>query len=980
MYRLTISLGLLTVVCWLGWAAPEEKQRGPRSPAEEKAAIQLDPGLKLELVATEPQVESPVALAFDEAGRLFVAEMLDYPNGPPKGQPPESRIKLLEDADGDGVYEKATIFAEQVSFANGLMPWQGGLIVTAAPHILFLKDTDGDGKADRRHILFTGFAEENPQLRVNHPMLGLDNWIYVSNGLRGGSIKKGSGEGQPAISISGMDFRFDPIGGRYEAISGPGQFGHCFDDWGRRFVCDNRHHLRHVVLPNHALKRNAFLAVPGVLEDTTQLGTDKQGGGAPVYPLSKNWTTSNLHAGQFTAACGVFVYRGDLLPESYRGAAFTCDPTGNLIHQEVLKPHGATFRSKPPRDKVEFFATPDDWCRPVYLELGPDGALYVADMYRAVIEHPQFMPQELKNRPDLLLGKDKGRIWRIVPDKYTPKAMRPGLDKAATEKLVELLGHPNAWWRTTAQRLIWERQDKEAIPPLKQALAAQAPLARVHAGWLLAGFNALDDGALTTLLDDKDPRVRENAVCIAADSREAKPRLPDRLIALADDSDAQVRFQVALALGGWNDERVVPALAKIALADAADPWARRAVASSVPERAGALLARLLEEKKQPAGYNALVEELSALVGARRDPQEVAGVLAALQKLPGDQLGRQLAILVGIADGMGRRGTQLTAFLDKLPAKDRPLAEGVKKLFKETAQVAGDSKKPPGERLAALNLLAHAAWDVASPVLTKLVQEEPLQDIRLAAVAALAAQPDAKVSELLMDDWRSYTPALRRGVTEAMMRTPARIEYFLKQIEAGSVKPGDLDPLRMRQLVNHRDTKIRELAGKLLKQSLPADRKKVLEEYQAALKMKGDAARGKQVFQKNCAACHKIADVGVNVAPDISDTRTKTYEMLLVDVLSPNQAIDNNFVNYLVTTKNGKVLTGIITAETAASITLVRAENQRDVVLRQDIDEIVSSGASLMPEGLEKNITVADMADLLSFLKNWRYLDGAVPMK
>jgi putative heme-binding domain-containing protein len=231
----------------------------------------------------------------------------------------------------------------------------------------------------------------------------------------------------------------------------------------------------------------------------------------------------------------------------------------------------------------------------------------------------------------------------------------------------------------------------------------------------------------------------------------------------------------------------------------------------------------------------------------------------------------------------------------------------------------------------------------------------------------------------MKSWASYTPAVRREVTEALLRQPDRIRFFLDEVEAGRVRPGDLDALRTRQLVNHRLPEIRERARKLLQENLPAERKEVLEKYRAALALRGDAHRGKAVFQKNCATCHRVAGIGVDVGPDIGDTRTKTPEMLLVDILNPNQAIDSNFINYQVVTKSGKVLTGIIVAETSSSITLRRAENQTDTVLRQDIEEIQSTGVSLMPEGLEKTITVEEMADLLNFLKNWRYLDGTVPV-
>lgn len=951
--------------------------RSPLKPEQSRKAFRVAPGLRIELVACEPQIESPVAMAFDEDGRLLVVEMRDYPNGPPKGQPPQGRIRILEDRDGDGPYEHSTVYADKLLFANGVLPWRGGALVTAAPYIVHLKD-------GRREVLYEGFAAENPQLRVSHPNLGVDNWVYVANGLRGGKVKR-SGRKDPPINLSGMDFRFDLVRDRAEALSGPGQYGNTFDDWGRRFVCDNRHHLRHVVLPNRYLKRNPLLAVPEVLQDVSELETSVAGAGAKIYPLSKNWTTSNLHAGRFTAACGVFVYRGDLLPEEFRGCAFTCDPTGNLVHQEVLRPEGASFRSHPPRKGVEFLATPDDWCRPVFLTHGPDGALYLVDMYRAVIEHPQYMPPELRKRPDLLLGKERGRIWRIVPEKHQTTAVRPRLSKASVAELVALLEHRNAWWRTTAQRLLLERQDRSSVGPLRKLLAtSKEPLARLHAVWLLDGLRDLQEKDLLPLLQDSHPRLREQAVLLAESRLASSAALRERVVALASDPDARVRFQVALSLGEWDSEKALAPLAKIALAGAEDHWTRTAVATAVPYRAGAMLAVLLKGERgltsqTTRGRLALVRELAALVGARREAAEVAGVLGVVLELPGKESTRwQMAALEGLAGGMGRRGGHLGTFLKTLSASDRKVATATAELLSRSAAVAADTKRAPAERLAAVGLLAHVPWETAKPALVRLMSQDPSQPVRLAAVRALSAHARPEVAGLLLKSWRAYTPALRREVSEALLRQPDRIQALLKEVAAGRVKPGDLDPVRSRQLVNHGNADIRARARKLLHDGRPAERKQVLERYRAALALKSDARRGREVFKKNCATCHHVADLGVDVGPDISDTRTKTAEGLLADILDPNRAIDNNYVNYLVTLKNGKSLSGIIAAETASSVTLRRAEQQTDVVLRQDIEEIASSGVSLMPEGLEKNMTVAEMADLLDFLKNWRYLDGAVP--
>jgi putative membrane-bound dehydrogenase-like protein len=968
------------------------RARGPLTPAEELASFRLTPGLRIELVAAEPDVQSPVAMAFDEDGRLWVVEMPDYPTGPPKGQPPGGRVCVLEDKDGSGRYRKTAVFADGLLFANGILPWRGGAVVTAAPHIIFLEDTKKGLKADRREVLYEGFAVENPQLRVSCPVLGLDGWVYVANGLRGGMVKRAGRPGATTINISGRDFRFDLVHDRGEATSGMGQYGNSFDAWGQRFVCDNRHHLRHIVLDDRYIRRNPFLALPEVVEDPSELEPGPLFSGGRVYPISSNWTTSNLHAGRFTSACGILLNNGDRV-DVYHRSAFTCEPAGNLVHQEVLRPNGASFLSRPARRGVEFLASPDDWFRPVFLTDGPDGALYVVDMYRAVIEHPEFMPPELKQRPDLFLGKDKGRIWRItVKHPERPLSVGPPrpplprrVGKASTAELMRLLGHPGGWQRTTAQRLLLERQDRAAIGPLQQiCLTWHDPLAIIHAAWLLQSFGALDVDIVRALLANNEPHVREHAARLAEPYLASSALVRDRLISLAVDDDPRVRFQAALSLGEWDDDRILGPLARIALADAADPWARRAVASAVPRRAGALIAALFRVRPglldKPWHFRlALFRELAALVGARGDTAEVADLLEALYGLAGAERTRwQLTGLAGLTDGMGRRGVQLTTFFAMLPATRKQTVAHAADLLRQAGAIAADGKADNADRLLAIGLLAHAEWTAVRPVFERLLAEGA-QDVRLAAVRAMAAHLRPDVSELLLNDWRSQTPALRREVIEALVRQPDRILALLAAVESGTVRPSDLDPQRIQQLMAHPRSDVRDRARKLLARGLPADRKEVLARYQEALKRKGDPRRGQAVFQKNCATCHRVAGIGVDVGPDISDTRTKTPEQILLDVLDPNAAIDNNYINYTVTTRSGKTLTGIIVAETASSVTLRRAEGQSDVVLRQDIEEIVSTGVSLMPEGLEKMVSIDDMADLIGFLKNWRYLDGKVPL-
>jgi putative heme-binding domain-containing protein len=385
------------------------------------------------------------------------------------------------------------------------------------------------------------------------------------------------------------------------------------------------------------------------------------------------------------------------------------------------------------------------------------------------------------------------------------------------------------------------------------------------------------------------------------------------------------------------------------------------------------------------GGQALVRELAAVVGAWKHEAQYVATFHALAGTPGDKVQHlntmQLAGYVGLAEGLERRGKTLTTVAQDLTvpvAKEKYLA-AINDLFRLAQPIVKDVKHPAGQRLLAIWLLAHSSWDDAKSTLVPLVTDAPEQEFRLAALRALASHTDKEVPTLLLKAWGSATPAVRREMLEAMLRRPERVAALLDAIEAKRIKASEIDAVRTRQLVKHADPKVRERARKLLQDNLPADRQAVLKEYQAALALKGEAKRGQEVFRKNCATCHRVAGIGTDVGPDIADTRTKTPAALLTDILLPNQAIDNNYINYLVTTKDGRVLTGILAAETATSLTLKRAEGQTDVVLRQDVEELASTGVSLMPEGLEKNITVPEMADLIRFLKDWRYLDGSVPV-
>jgi len=934
--------------------------KSPVSPQESLQHFALSSNLKIELAAHEPQVIDPVAIRFDGDGRMWVVEMRDYPTGAAGSNPAKSRISVLEDRDDDGLFETATVFADRLEFATGVQPWRGGVFVTMAGQVAYMKDTSGDGRADLIETWYSGFAENNTQLRANDPRLALDNHIYVANGLRGGKIVnvRRKGERLAPLDISGMDFRFDPLTGECEAVSGVGQFGMTFDDYGNRFVCTNRNPAIHIVLENHHLKKNPLVAVPAVTQDVATPGDESR-----IYPIGASWTTSNLHAGQFTAACGVEVYRGDALPKEYYGNIFACEPTAHLVHREIMRPKGVTFESTPADAGKEFLASRDPWFSPVNLEVGPDGALYVVDMYRAVIEHPHWMPTELQKRPDMLHGNDRGRIYRIVSKSTARPRSAPRLSRMSSSELVEQLEDRNSWRRETAARLLLERGDKAAQTSLLLTAQGGNSLARIHANRLLQALSLADAEHIVSAFDDADPRVIEQLLTMAEPWAGRSGPLRDRIISLLQHGDARVRVAAALALAPY------PA----APAYSADHWEQQALLIAAGDRGGDFLALLLadttrlEEKVENA--KEFIRGAARLAAASSDRRQRD---QGLELLLSSALFRQVGLTSFLSERIGK-GASLDAIASALNGADR---DKLRQAFVDARTVAVDAAQPDSARGEALDLLG-LAGDSAD-VVTALALDDTSQAVRLRAIESLGRMPALEPWRELLARFTSETPVVQRTLLDGLLARPERTALLLDEIAAGRIKPAALDATRTAALLNHRDATIKQRAEQLFAAAIPQNRQQVLAEYETVLQMTGDAVHGREVFARHCATCHKIGDVGVNLAPDISDSREKTPLQLLTDILQPNRAVDSNYFGYTALTIDGLAITGILTAETSTSVTLKESAEKEVTLRRDEIDELASNGVSLMPEGLEREIPHPDMADLIAFIKNWRYLGGRSP--
>ena len=595
--------------------------------------MKISEDFKVEVFLTEPQVMSPVEMVFDENGRIYVAEMLDYPEDPPPGKPVRSRIKLLEDTDGDGKYERTVVFADQVLQVSGLLPWKEGLIVTSAPDILWMKDNDGDGKADVRKVLYTGFPKVNPEARITNPRYGIDNWIYTSNNGRDGTITSPDHPERSPVSVRGTDFRFHLVRDVAEPSSGVAQFGLTFDDWGNQFITENTTHLRHVILPMHYMARAPLLDVPAFALNIYEDGKVP----AQIFPLTgpQQWRQQRTAlrqqryderglnriehvGGYFSGASGGTVYNGDAWPEEYRGSIFTGEVSANLVHRDVITSDGVTFKAARAKEGVEFIASADQWFRPCNFANAPDGNLYFTDVYRLFIETPESIPEEIKKGMDFYAGDTLGRIYRIVSNNpRNRRDLKPRLGSASVEELVRHLENANGWHRTTAQRLIVERQDKAAIPLLKSFVdQTRSPVGRLHALWTLEGLSALDEQMVMRALKDPDPHVREHALRLAESFIPGSLKTATTILAMSGDVDTRVQFQLAFTLGQLKDRKALDVLVALTEKRSDDPWFRLAILSSVADRASQFFHALRAEDLRSRKCSRNLQRLSPLERTR----------------------------------------------------------------------------------------------------------------------------------------------------------------------------------------------------------------------------------------------------------------------------------------------------------------------------------------------------------------------------
>lgn len=980
-----------------------------RDPNVSAASMRVAAGYRVELVAHEPLTMDPVAFDWGPDEKLWVAEMADYPNGIDGHGKPGGRIRYLHDLTDDGVYDRSHLFLEDIPFPNGVLSWKNGVLVSAAPDIFYAEDTDGDGKADVKKVLFTGLAEGNQQHRANGFTRGLDNWLYLANGDSGGMVRavaalNGSKPADKAVDIRGRDIRIRPDTGEIEAVAGQSQFGRNRDDWGNWFGNNNSRPMWHYVLDDHYLQRNPHLVAPSLQKDVSITP-----GAAPVFPSSRMMTRFNdFHtANRFTSACSAMVYRDDVLSRSLPGAQtgevlqmFVSEPVHNLVHREVMQAEGLSFSSHrlPTEEQSEFLSSTDNWFRPTQIKTGPDGAIYVADMYRLVIEHPQWIPIEWQRKLDVRAGADKGRIWRVAAIDH-PAREDFYVFKKPLPFLVEMLSHPNGWRRDIAQQLLIDRADAAAIPLLvAKAMALQnagsldpaafkaKAMGRLHSLCTLDGLmmheslresarQALHD-ALLIELADPHPGVRRHVVRLCEHFPQPDELLWERFSRLANEEDPQVRLQLAYTLGEMKHPQAGAMLGRLAVEGVApgkdhsssDAHFIAAVISSLnADKLESVLSEVI--KRGPDRTDLLQQLLAQAVAFNQESALVMLLNRATEPMEGRYARWQFSAVEQLLISLDRRFTSLEKWLKGLSSEAKPVADRLSKLFDAAREVASNDGASSEDRIAALRVLGRTTESAADlNVLVELITPRFSPELQLAALATLARVKSDAVPAGLISNYRSLAPGLRSRACDILLSRDRWRDELLTALEQKQLSASDLDATTRQRLLESNSATAKERAGKVLEMPVNSDRIKLVADYLPTIRAGGDAVLGRQLFIKMCSQCHKLGDTGHAVGPDLMSLTDKSPDALITAVLDPNRAVETKFLTFTAITKSGVTHTGLMAAETAGTITLRGAEAKEATLLRSELDELVSNAKSLMPEGLERDLKPADAAALIAYIR------------
>jgi putative membrane-bound dehydrogenase-like protein len=947
------------------------------------ASFQIEKGFSMKLVASEPLIKDPVDLEFNEKGEAFVLEMPGYPF-----EDQQSRIILLKDKNNDGVYDENVIYAEGLQLASSILPYKKGVLVAAPPFLLHVIDTNGDEIADKTDTLMSGFSTGNLQHNYNGLTYGIDNWIYAANGGNSGQ-PFWWGDSSSVIDLRGEDFRFNLDKHLMERIGeSSGGFGLAINEWGHIFETHNLEHISQSVF-----HQNYIGSTPLSIRHTlSNISDHEENGLSRIYPIGAQESRVNHpeQSGYFSGSCGISHYGGGSFGSEYDHTIWLADVVLNLIHIDKISNHGSASTASRVMEKREFLASTDRSFRPVNMTVGPNGDMYIVDMYREVIEHPEWIPDDIEATLDLHAGKNQGRIYQISKTESASDKVDMSKFKSI-DGLIKSLGDSNQWMRSSAHRLLMEdKLNQTESKLLAKALDDENSFMRLHALWILSEQNLLTQTQLIAKMQDAVSGIRENALKISEYTINREPGIIETAMTLLMDESQRVRMQAALTLSTLDYKVLLPikkqlseAIVKSSQMDM-DQWNVAALSLAAKSISADLFQHLIKQKNPD---EKLLISLSR--SAAQNQSTLTTVLKSLSEFDGSaEIKSSIisALTKSLDPAINPKG--LITFLNALEAQgDVNLISSIagmhkkfnlppSKIYLDSSKAAfskiTDPSMPTDVRMAQLALIDLVPFSQKSELLYSCLSNKEPISLQEAALKQLWEADDPGIGSRLVKLWPQLGPISRKYAGDILLYKQAHHDALLTGLEKGSINIGEMnfDLERRRTLLWWTDDDItKRRAEALFSDSGVVNRKEAIDSMRQALTLNGIPTKGLEVFTSLCAQCHIYGSIGKNVGPVLTEINRKSKEQLMNDILDPNAAADTKYINHKIEMRDGTLHIGIVDLETDDKITIKKMGGLTVTIDKEAMKSFESLGTSMMPEGLEGSMTHQDMADLLAFLQN-----------